>query len=107
MTLGDMSTLTLPKNTAQILHELTGEERPDIALQLVLRDSIEHRLMKIKVSRQGFREKYGMSFDEYDQQWEAEDKDEDYTWEAERDYLEWEALVTRQHRLEATYNWLA
>ena len=106
MTLGDISTLTLPKNTAQILHDLTGEERPDIALMLVLRDSIEHRLAQINNAQQEFREKYGMPFDEYHRLWETEDRDEDYNWETERDYLEWEALVTRKRRLEATYNWL-
>lgn len=106
MTLGDMSALTLPKNTARILHDLTGEERPDMALRLVLQDSIEHRLAQIENSQQEFRKKYGMSFDEYCQRWETDDRDEDYSWESERDYLEWEALITRKRRLEAASNWL-
>jgi hypothetical protein len=47
-----------------------------------------------------------MSFEEYRQRWESEDRDDDYRWETERDYLEWEALVTRKRRLEDVYNWM-
>jgi hypothetical protein len=34
-----------------------------------------------------------MSLEAYRAQWESEDRDEDYAWEAERDYLTWEGLV--------------
>jgi hypothetical protein len=47
-----------------------------------------------------------MPFDEYRQCWESPDRDEDYYWEVERDYLEWEALVTRRRRLKDVYGWL-
>lgn len=54
-----------------------------------------------------FEGKYGMSFEEYRKHWESEERDDDYRWETERDYLEWEALVTRKRRLENVYNWLS
>lgn len=101
-----MPTLVLPKGTVQALRDLTGEARPDAALLLVLRDALDYRLERIKRDLHTFETKYGMSFSEYRQQWESEDRDEDYRWESERDYLEWEALVTREHRLEETYGWL-
>jgi hypothetical protein len=44
-------------------------------------------------------------FDEYKRLWETEDRSEHYTYEVEMDYLEWEALVTRQKRLEGVYAW--
>ncbi len=47
-----------------------------------------------------------MSFDEYRQRWEAEDRDEDYRWETEQDFLQWEALVTRKRRLGDVHGWL-
>ncbi len=62
-------------------------------------ESIEQEL-------RAFEEKYGMTFEEFKKQWESEDRDEDYSWERERDYLEWEALITRKRRLEETYGWL-
>jgi hypothetical protein len=45
-----------------------------------------------------------MPFDEYRLRWESEDRAEDYQWEVERDYLEWEALVTQKRRLENVYS---
>ena len=102
-----MSTLLLPKHTTQALRDLTGEVRPDAALVLALRDAFTYRLEQIQRQLHTFESKYGMSFAEYRLRWEAEDRPEDYTWAAERDYLEWEALITRQHRLENRYQWLA
>ena len=102
-----MSTLVLPKSTTQALRDLTGEVRPDAALLLALRDAFTYRLEQIQRQLQPFETKYGMSFAEYRQRWESEDRPEDYTWDAERDYLEWEALMTRKHRLENSYQWLA
>jgi len=92
-----MTTLVLPKGTVQILRELTGEARPETALLLVLRDVLAYRLEQIERDLNAFETKYGMTFAEYRQRWETEDRDEDYRWEA---------LVTRKHRLEETYGWL-
>jgi hypothetical protein len=47
-----------------------------------------------------------MTFEEYRQRWEREDRDEDYHWEVEQDYLRWEALVTQKRRLEGMPTWL-
>jgi hypothetical protein len=96
----------LPKETVEALRDLTGESRPDVALLLALRDAVAYRLEKIKTELKAFEEKYSLSFDEYRQRWESEDRDEDYRWEAERDYLEWEALITRRRRLEEANRWL-
>ncbi len=98
--------LVLPTSTARALRELTGETRPDAALLLVLRDAIAYRQAQIEAGLRAFEDKYGMSFEEYRQQWESTERDEDYHWEAERDYLEWEALVTQKQRLENVYGWL-
>ena len=106
MALENVSTLVLPKGTAQALWDLTGEPRPDAALLLVLRDALAYRLERMEAELRAFESKYGTTFDEYRQRWESQDRDEDYAWEAERDYLEWEAAVTRKQRLESVYSWL-
>ena len=41
-----------------------------------------------------------MAFEEYRQRWETDDREEDYQWEVEQDFLSWEALATQKHRLE-------
>lgn len=98
--------LRLPKTATMVLTELTGEPRPELALLLVLRDAVAYRLEKVTAALKAFEDKYGMSFEEYRERWEAEDKPEYYTYEAERDFLEWEALVTRRKRLEDLQAWL-
>ena len=47
-----------------------------------------------------------MTFKQYRQRWESEEREEDYEWEAEQNYLEWESLVTRQERLKGVSIWL-
>jgi hypothetical protein len=98
--------LQIPKTTSTLLTELTGEPRPEVALLLVVKDAIAYRLEKIAASLKAFEDKYGVSFAEYKHLWEAEDRPEHYTYEAEMDYLEWEALVTRQERLRNVHTWL-
>jgi len=101
-----MSTVVLPKHTTQALRDLTGEVQPEAALLLALHDAFTYRLEQIQRQLRTFETKYGMSFAEYRERWESEDRPEDYTWDAESDYLDWEALVTRKQRLES-YQWLA
>jgi hypothetical protein len=100
-------TVAWPKATARMLTELTGEPRPDVAIIIVLRDAVEHRLEQITAALNHFESKYGMSFAEYKNRWETKDDPKDYSLEAESDYLEWEALVTRKARLESLRPWLA
>ena len=93
-------TLALPKSTAQLLTELTGDPRPETALLIILRDAIAHRLERVEAGLRDYEAKYGMPFDEYKHLWETEDRPEHYSYEAETDYLEWEALVTRKKRID-------
>ena len=78
VTVEDMSTLVLPKGTAQALRDLTGEPRPDVALLLVLCDALAYRLDQIEENLRAVEAKYGMPFDEYRLRWESEVRAEDY-----------------------------
>ena len=93
-------TLALPKSTAQLLKELTGDPRPETALFIILEDAIAHRLERVETGLRDYEAKHGMPFDEYKHVWETEDRPEHYSYEAETDYLEWEALVTRKKRID-------
>jgi hypothetical protein len=91
----------------RVLVQLTGEARSDVALILVMRDYARYKLAEIDAALSQYQNKYGMSFAAYKQLWETEDREEHYTYEAEQDYLEWEApLVTRRKRLEESLAWL-
>jgi hypothetical protein len=65
----------------------------------ILREKIRRDLAQIILEQTRFALKYGMSFEEHKPRWESEDRPEDYSFEAETDYLAWEALATRKARL--------
>lgn len=102
-----MSVLVVPKVTAQALRELTGESRPDAALMLVMQDARSYRLAQVAAGLRTLEAKYGMTFEEYRERWETEDRDEDYGWDFEQDFMTWEALATQKRRLEGMSPWLS
>ncbi|MHB0879055.1 MAG: hypothetical protein ACYC5O_23705 [Anaerolineae bacterium] len=93
--------LVLPKETARALRHLTGESRPDVALLLVMRDARAYRLEKIQAEIEGFEAKYGMTFEAWCPLHEQDESEEAYSWEVERDFFEWDGLVTRKAHLES------
>ncbi|MBU0493029.1 MAG: hypothetical protein KKA73_14265 [Chloroflexi bacterium] len=101
-----MSALALPKKVSQALVELTGEPREDVALVLLMRDYARHKLTEIDAALRRYEQKYGMSFEAYQRIWDEQDREEHYTYAAESDYLDWEALVTRRKRIESSFAWL-
>ncbi len=98
--------MALPKETMWVLTQLTGEARSDLALILLMRDYARYKRAEIDATLQQYEEKYEMSFDAYKHLWDTRDEEEHYTYEAEQDYLEWEALVTRRKRLAESIAWL-
>jgi septation ring formation regulator EzrA len=70
-----------------------------VALTLMIRDYARQKLAEIDATLRRYEEKYGMPFEAYKQIWDTEDREEHYAHQAEWDYLEWEALVTRRKRL--------
>lgn len=97
---------SIAQRYSQAMIELTGEPREDLALVLLVREYARHKLVEIDRKLEQYEQKYGKTFEAYKQIWDTEDREEHYTHEAEWDYLEWEALVTRRKRLEASFAWL-
>ena len=94
------------KDMAYLMTQVTGEAHPDIAARIIIREVIEHRLEHINNDLRRFETKYGMTFEAYKHRWETEDRPEDYEYEAEMDFFEWEAQVTRKTHLENMRVWL-
>ena len=100
------TTMTLPKETAQALVDLTGEVRVDAALTMMIRDYARQKLAEVETGLRRFESKYEMLFETYHRIWESEDRPEHYTFEAEDDYLMWEGLVTQRNQLVGSFAWL-
>jgi len=98
--------LPISKFALRALIELTGQPQLDVAILVMLRDAIEHRLEKINVALEAYERKYGMSFQEFEAQGQSGELTDRFSYEVEKDYFEWDSLVTRKRKLEETYRWL-
>lgn len=102
--------LPISKFALKALIELTGQPQLDVAILVMLRDAIEHRLEKINVDLEAYERRYGMSFREFEAQGQSGELTEltrdRFSYEVEKDYFEWDSLVTRKRKLEETYRWL-
>lgn len=97
----------IPKATLKALIEVTGQPELDVAILVMLRDAIEHRLEKIQSPLRAYEEKYGMTFEEFEAKGRSGELPDRFSQEVEEDYFEWDSLVTRQRKLEEILQWLA
>ena len=96
-----LSPTVVSKPAYKVLKELTGAERPDLALPLALKDLVLLRLVAAEARIATFEEKYGMSFAQFQEAWERGEIDAPYSYAVEKDYWEWEAAITDKAKLEA------
>jgi hypothetical protein len=90
----------------KILTDLTGEIHLDSTLRIVTQDAIAHRVASLAKQLQTLEQKYGMSFEQFDKRFQVEAVPNQYSYEAEQDYLEWEELLCRKQRLQEARDWL-
>ena len=103
-----MSTLspTISKTALQALTELTGEPRANVALLLTLQDAVAYRLGIVRTAIASLEQKHGMSFEEFEAQGRAEAASDQFAYDVERDYFEWDGLISRKQKLETIEAWL-
>jgi len=89
-----MDTVVLPKATYNVLHHLTGETRPDVALSIVIKDLIHLRLDSVTTKIAAFEKKYGVSFTEFEEKWRSGVIPDPFSFSVEQDYWSWEAAIT-------------
>jgi hypothetical protein len=99
-------TVVIPKAMHNILRRLTGQSRPDVALSLAIKDLVHLRMEAVKTRIDGFEKKYGMTFSEFEKACEDGRIRDPYSYEVEKDDLEWEAAVTDRAVLEEILQWM-
>jgi hypothetical protein len=87
--------MTVSVNISKALLDITGEPKLEIAILEILKDAVEHRIEKIESEIKHFEEKYHLPFEKFKEKFDREEVPEPYSYDAERDYLEWEGLVSR------------
>ena len=97
---------TVTAEDVKILKDLTGEDRLDAAVHMTLKDAVEHKLEKIEDGIKAFERKHGAKFNDFKKKWESGEIKGKYTRPIEKDFMEWEALLSRKKRLEKALKWL-
>jgi hypothetical protein len=97
----------IPKATLKALIEVTGQPELDMAIRVMLRDAIEHRLEKVRGLLGVYEEKYGVTFEEFEAKGKSGELSDRFSQQIEEDYFEWDSLVTRQRKLGEISQWLA
>lgn len=97
----------VPKAALRALTELTGQVELGPALLITLKDAIEHRLSAIADQIRVYESRYGMIFEEFQSRGRSGDLPAPTSYRTERDYFEWDSLITRRNKLNEILQWLA
>ncbi|GAG86578.1 unnamed protein product [marine sediment metagenome] len=86
-----METLQIPNSMKEILQFAEGKTIQEKLARLLLSD-LENRLRSCTERLYEFEKKYGLEFKEFKEAWEKDKVPEKFSYEIERDYMEWESL---------------
>ena len=96
----------IPKQTKQMLTDITGEPRLDIAISMTLKDAAKYRLNEINKSISKLADKYKVDFGKFEKLWKEGKIKGKFSYDVEKDYLGWDALITRKNKLERILKWV-
>ncbi|MBI2503061.1 MAG: hypothetical protein HYW07_07485 [Candidatus Latescibacteria bacterium] len=94
-----MST-TISPGVLKALVDFTGETRVDLAIRLALQEAARFKLEELGGALRHFEQKYQMEFSQFEQAFQNESLPQASSYEVERDFLEWEGLLSRKQRVE-------
>jgi len=104
---GTIPTISISPRAGALLTQVT--ETPDLetALWKVLLDYIELKIASLKERTIEFENKWGMTFEEFSERFEAGTLDQNsYEYEVESDFWEWEKAETlRDHYVSLQSRW--
>ena len=94
------------KQIYKILADLTGEMRFDMAVHLATKDLLRLKLQEVERETRALEKRYKMNFDDFKRAWDKGGIADRNSYEVERDYWDWEALVTNRGHLEEMLGFL-
>lgn len=100
------SDFALPTQVAKTLTQLTDEPRPEVALRLVVKDALKLRLGEVRRDIKRFKDKYGSEFSTFKKKWLEGKVADRYSHSVEKDFWEWEGLVSRLAVLNRLKKWV-
>jgi len=97
--------VVLPKLTHRALHRLTGQARSDVALSLAIKDLVRLRMGEATARIAKFENKYQMTFKEFEEACGNGKIEDPYSYEVEKDDMEWEAAISDLETLKEISQW--
>ncbi len=86
-----MENIQIPNSMKEILQFAEGKTIQEKLARLLLSD-LENRLRSCTERLYEFEKKYSLAFKEFKEAWEKDKVPEKFSYEIERDYMEWESL---------------
>jgi hypothetical protein len=86
-----MENIQIPNSMKEILQFAEGKTIQEKLARLLLSD-LENRLRSCTDRLYEFEKKYSLAFKEFKEAWEKNKVPEKFSYEIERDYMEWESL---------------
>jgi len=86
-----METLQIPNAVKEMLLYTEGKSIKDKLYRLIMSD-LENRFRSCTERLYAFERKYRLVFRQFKEEWETETTPEKYSYETEKDYMEWESL---------------
>lgn len=84
----------IPSPVYRAFQQLMHQNRIDVALSMAVKELIRLRLKELDAERAAFEAKYGMTFEQFNARFQAEEIPDQYSYAVESDYFDWEAAVT-------------
>jgi len=87
----EMETLQIPNSVKEMLLYIEGKSIKDKLVRLIMSD-LENRFRTCTERLYEFEKKYRLAFNQFNEAWETDISPEKYSYETEKDYIEWESL---------------
>lgn len=87
----EMETLQIPNSVKEMLLYIEGKSIKDKLVRLIMSD-LENRFRTCTERLYEFEKKYRLAFNQFKEAWETDISPEKYSYETEKDYIEWESL---------------
>ena len=92
--------VAIPKPIFNVVTKLTHQSEVEVALTLAIKDWIRLKMERLAVERQVFEKKWGMDYAEFKRRWLDGLIPDAYSYAVEKDYFDWEAVVTNEEYLQ-------
>ena len=86
-----METLPIPNSLKEMLIYVEGKSIQEKFTRLLMSD-LENRLRTCTERLYEFEKKYQLVFNQFKEAWETDGSPKKYSYEIEKDYMEWESL---------------